>query len=125
MTGNGGNGIDGEVDGLPLDLLISDSFVLDNSTDSSSDSFSSGSDEVSEGWGFSIAGIIIFSRPVKIRREARARSTVPPAILCVRSTSPWRIRKSIEPIIRAVQLINLVRETMPLPVLTGGGMTSH
>jgi len=49
MTGNGGNGIDGEVDGLPLDLLISDSFVLDNSTDSSSDSFSSGSEEGSEG----------------------------------------------------------------------------
>ena len=125
MTGNGGNGIDGEVDGLPLDLLISDSSVSDSSTDSSSNCFNSGSGDGSEGWGSSIAGIIIFSRPVKIRREARARSTVPPAILCVRSTSPWRIRKSIEPTIRAVQLISLVRETMPLPVLTGGGMTSH
>ncbi len=46
MTGNGGNGIDGEVEDLPLDLLISDSSVSDNSTDSSSNSFSSGSEEV-------------------------------------------------------------------------------
>ena len=125
MTGNGGNGIVGGVDGLPLVLLISDSPISDNSTDSSSNSFKSGSGDGSKGWESSIAGIIIFSRPVKIRREARARSTVPPAILCVISTSPWRIRKTIEPRIKATQLISLVRETMPLPAPTGGGMSSH
>ncbi len=129
MTGNGGNGIVGDVVSLPLDLLISVSSVSDNSTDSSSNCFNSGSGEGSgEGsdvWGLSMTGIIIFSRPVKIRREARARSTVPPAILCVKSTSPWRTRKSNDPTNRAIQLISLVRETMPLPALTGGGMTSH
>ena len=71
MTGNGGNGIVGGVDGLPLVLLISDSPISDNSTDSSSNSFKSGSGDGSKGWESSIAGIIIFSRPVKIRREAR------------------------------------------------------
>ena len=125
MTGNGGNGIVGNVDGLPLVLLISDSSVTINSTDSSSNSFNSGSGDGSKVWGSFIAGIIIFSRPVKIRREARARSTVPPAILCVISTSPWRIRKTIEPRIKATQLISLVRETMPLPASTRGGMSSH
>ena len=125
MTGRGGNGIVRDVGGLPLDLLISDSSLSDNSTDSSSNCFNTGSGEGSEDWGFSVAGMIILSRPVKIRRDARARRTVPPAILCVKSTSPWRTIKSIEPMIRAVQLISLVRETMPLPVLTEGGMTSH
>ncbi len=81
ITGNGGNGIIGEVDGLPRDLLISESSTSKTSIDSSSDRFISGSREESIDSDFSRLGITIFSRPVKIRSEARARSTVPPAIL--------------------------------------------
>lgn len=88
ITGKGGIGIIGEVGGLPRDLLNSESSTSDTSTDSSSDRFISGSNGGEIDSDFSRVGMTIFSRPVKIRREARAKRTVPPAILCVKSTSP-------------------------------------
>ena len=99
MTGNGGNGIVEDVDGfLPLDLLISDSSVSDSSTDSSSNCFNSGSGDGSEGWESSIAGIIIFSRPVKMGEKLRQEVLFLRLFSVLDQPPHWRIRKSIEPI---------------------------
>ena len=59
--------------------------------------------------------------PVKMRREASARRTVAPAILGGKSTSPWNIRKSPEPTMRASQFTVRVSVATLSPTLERRG----